>query len=108
MRSIRGDVVSRRDIARTYGVLALLTAASLMLAAAFGKPRGTPSYPWQGTPQEWFLAWLGIFVTVAGIGYIVAVFRRRDWLPPGRRVRYPGLVTGVIMLAFYTALMLSN
>jgi hypothetical protein len=98
MAAMPRRVLPKLPVLKVYGLLALLTAAYVLLLVMFDQlPQGSSrNDPLLGP----FLLWVGVSVTAGGLAIIAAVVRY-IWLDPPRPVTYPGFVTGALYLLFF-------
>lgn len=82
---------------KTFGVLALFAAVvNVPLLAVLGKLPDLASA---------FVVWFGVFVLAAGTAGLAILARYRWNAPPSRPETYPGLMTGIAVLALCAVFM---
>jgi len=87
----------RRPMLKVLGLLALMSAACVLLAVIFDKvpPSSEPEKIGPGFAA--FLVWFGTFASASGLAIIVAAIKHGITRPSA----YPGLVTGSVFVAFF-------
>lgn len=86
---------------KVYCLLAVATTLSRLAMVAIFGPYQIPGMPWGSALQGELVVWFAMFVTVAGLATIAAAVRYTI-IQSRRLVAYPGLVTGMIAVLFYT------